>query len=327
MENINIELSSEEDVLFLNIPTDVDLLEYRFFPANLDERLTPEKLIEIWKKFHGCGYEIPLDRMVYHLYKDEFKPNLVLSGPVKFWQVLRMIYLLDKCSKLGKFHKFMEKGEQISKIKNLIKKMEKTEEEKDMKEKTIDLYGAILSVISELKIASILTEDKFEIEFIDKEGASTETGARPDIKFLKNGFTADLKYNFQYNFSFNSQDYISYNTMIKDLLITSKKNRRKKDIEKSDILIINCMDLYYQQIFSDILNKSEIPIESSGILPIKDAMERAFEIVNSGDKAIMLLFKGGTLSKEFQALVFPAIFFNSVEYKDPRRIYEVKDDT
>jgi hypothetical protein len=113
------------------------------------------------------------------------------------------------------------------------------------------------------------------------------------------------------------------------LLITSRKNIREDDLNKSNIIIINCMDLYYQQIFSNMLfdcfKNMGVPIESFEISPIKEAMERAFEIVNSDDNAIMLLFKGEILSREFRALVLPARFISSVKYPNHRRVYEVKD--
>jgi hypothetical protein len=324
MENVNIELSSVEDTLFINILTNGDFTgRLHYFPANLDERPTPDKMIEIWERFKGGRHQIPLDRMVYYLYKDEYKPGVVISGAAKFWQVLRMLYLLDKCSRIDKFEKLMRKEEQISKIKNIINKLGKKLTEEETKKKTIELYVAILSVISELEIVSILIENKFDIEFVDKKGA------RADIKFIKNGLTAELEYLFPYKSSSPKQDFITFERMIRDLLITSRKSIREDDLKKSDIIIINCMDLYYQQIFSNMLfdcfKNMGVPIESFEISPIKEAMERAFEIVNSDDNAIMLLFKGEILSREFRALVLPARFISSVKYPNHRRVYEVKD--
>lgn len=128
MENVNIELSSVEDTLFINISTDGGFTgQLHYFPENLGEKLTPDKMTEIYGRFKGGIYKIPLDRIIYYLYKDEYKPDTVISGAAKFWQVLRMLYLLDKCSGIGKFDKFFEPGEQIKNIKSLIKNLETTE--------------------------------------------------------------------------------------------------------------------------------------------------------------------------------------------------------
>ncbi len=329
MENVSIALSSREDTLFLSLCVDGNFKgELHFDLTGLDERLTPEKMIDIWNKFKGGKFEIPLDRMVYYLYKDEYKPDVIISGNA-IWKVLRLLYLLDKCSGLGKFEKFFEPGEQINTIRRIIKKWGTTEEK--TKEQIIELDKAILSVISELEIASILTENKLDIEFIDKKGAITKTGARPDIKFIRNGLTADVKYTTPYRSSPPKKDFITFKTMINDLLITLRKYADEDDLKKSDIIIINCMDLYYQSLFSSCLSElGEIMIDVDkrivfNILQIKDAMDKAFEIVKSCDNAMMLFFDGERLSGEFRALVYPASFIKScVKFEDPKRVYEIK---
>ncbi len=331
MENVSIALSSRKDTLFLTLCVDGNFKgELHFDLTGLDERLTPEKMIDIWNKFKGGKFEIPLDRMVYYLYKDEYKPDMIISGDA-IWKVLRLLYLLDKCSGIGKFEKFFEPGEQIKNIKTIIKKCRTTEEM--TKKQTIELDTAILSVISELEIASILTENKLDIEFIDKKGARTKTGAIPDIKFIRNGLTADVKYTTPYKSSPPKEDFITFKTMINDLLITLRKYADEHDLKKSDIIIINCMHLYYQQLFSSFLSElgeRMIEVDSKrivfNVLQIKDAMDKAFEIVKSCDNAMMLFFDGERLSGGFRALVFPASFIKScVKFEDHRRVYEIKN--
>ncbi len=180
---------------------------------------------------------------------------------------------------------------------------------------------------------SRLTENKLDIEFIDKKGATTKTGARPDIKFIRNGLTADVKYTTPYRSSPPKEDFITFKTMINDLLITLRKYADEHNLKKSDIIIINCMHLYYQQLFSSFLSElGEIMIEVDSkrivfnILQIKDAMDKAFEIVKSRDNAMMLFFDGERLSGGFRALVFPASFIkNCVKFEDHRRVYEIKN--
>ncbi len=151
----NVKLSSEKNIVWLTFLEDGNCIgKLPYFQTNLDERLIPEKMIEIWDRFQD-KYKIPLERIVYYLYKDEYKPDVKIFGAAKFWQVLEMLYLLNKCSGLGKFEKFFEPGEQINTIRRIIKKWGTTEEK--TKEQIIELDTAILSVISELEIASILT--------------------------------------------------------------------------------------------------------------------------------------------------------------------------
>lgn len=326
MEKVSIALSSRNDTLYLSLYVDGNFKkDIHFDLTGLDERLTPEKMIDIWNKFKGSEFKIPLDRMVYYLYKNEYKPNQIISGD-SIWKVLRLLYLLDKCSRIGKFDKFFEKGEQIRNIQS-IKKWKTTEEK--IKRQIIELDTAILSVISELEIASILTENGLDIEFIDKEGAITETGSRPDIKFIRNGLTADIMYATPYRSSPLTEDFITFETMIRDLLITLRKYADKHHLGKSDIIIIDSIDLYYQQQFLGCLSEvGETMIYGDivfNILHIKDAMDKAFEIVKSCDNAMMLFFDGDKLSGGFRALVFPARYINYIKYEYPRRVYEIKN--
>lgn len=339
MENVSIVLTSKEGGLFLSLYVNEDFKrEFYFDLTDIDEELTPEKMIGIWNKFKGGIFtehdRIPLDKIVY--YKDKYKTNETNSSNA-IWTVFKLLYLLDKCSELGKFEKFFERGEQIKTIQSIIKKWGTTEEK--IKTQIKDLDTAILSIIAELEIASILAENKLDIEFIKKKGVKAKIEARPDIKFIRNGLTADVKYATPYESFPPAKDFITFKTMIKDLLITLRNYAREHDLEKSDIIIINCMDLYYQQQESSCLSElgeimippEAIDIDGDGkhimfnILQIKDAMNKAFEIVKSCDKAMMLFFDGKRLSGEFRALVFPANFISCVKYEDHRRVYEIKN--
>ncbi|WAM22757.1 MAG: hypothetical protein OI715_01265 (plasmid) [Candidatus Methanoperedens sp.] len=335
MENVNIELTSKRDTLFLSLCINGNIEEELYFDlTDLDEILTPEKMIDIWYKFKGDKFNIPLDKVVY--YKAKYKRNAINSSNA-IWIVFKLLYLLDKCSGIGKFEKFSEPGEQIKKIQRTIRKWGTTEEETRDGIKALD--EAILSVIAELEVASILTENKFDIEFIDKKEARTGTGSRSDIKFIRNGLTADIVYATPYGSSPPTEDFITFKTMIKDLLINLRSQSDENHLEKADIIIINCMDLYYQQTVSSMLSdlgEIIIPPEAIdidcdskhivfNILQIKDAMDKAFEIVKSCDKAMMLLFDGKRLSGGFRALVFPASFISScIKYDDHRKLYEIK---
>ena len=136
-----------------------------------------------------------------------------------------------------------------------------------------ELYETARSLVSELRMVYILVKNNFDIKLIDGKNK------RPDIEFIKNGLKADLKYSLPYNFSnLETNSCYTNENIKKDLLITARHYCREGDLKKADMIIINSSDLYFQNIFLGFTNVA---------LPVKDAIERAFEIVNSGEKAIV----------------------------------------
>jgi hypothetical protein len=272
-----MDFSTEGDKLFLH----GNFGNLHYFTANLNDSLTPERMIEIWEKFENkC--EIHLDKMVEYLHKN----NELIHGPMTWYIILEMLYLLEECSSINGFdERLKNKEELVQKIKSIIKKLEKSSIDRQKQEKKIlELYKIARSLVSELKMVYILVKNNFDIKLIDRKNK------RPDVEFIKNGFTADFKYSFPYKFSnLSGNSFYTYEEIIRNILITAKHYRRKDDFEKADIIFINCSELYFQNIFLGFTNDYCQAFEPQYVaLPVKDAIERAFEIVNSGEKAIVL---------------------------------------
>jgi len=287
-----------------------------YFPTNINDSLTPERMIEIWKKFENT-YKIPLDKMVEYLLHKRDKWDIVLE----------MLYLLEECSSINGFdERLRNKEELVGQIKGIIKKLEKSSlDTKKQKETIIDLYESARSLVSELNMVYILAKNNFDIKLIDRKNK------RPDIEFIKNGFTADLKYSFPYDFS-NLPNHSVYpiEEMIRNILITAKHYCRKDDFEKADIIIINGSDLYFQNIFSHFINDASHAVKPQYVvLPLKDAIDRAFKIVKSGENAIVIVMLPMPFSpqevyaREVSALAIGESSVSCVKSSEPR-VHEKK---
>ncbi len=276
-------------------------------------------MIKIWEKFEN-RFKIHFDKMIEYLYK---------YHKLSDWEiVLEMLYLLEECSGINGFdERLKNKSELMQKIKSIIKELEKRSIDIDTQkqEKIIrELYETTRSLVSELTMVYILVKNNFDIKLIDRKNK------RPDIEFIKNGFTADLKYSFPYGFSdLPRNSFYTKEEIIRNFLITAKHYCREDDLEKADIIIINVGDLYYQNIFASFTNDDLQAFKPYVALPLKDAIENAFEIVNSGEKAIVQFWLPMPFSprevdaRKVLALAVAESSVSCVKSSEPR-VHEIK---
>src|SRR5450759_1703341 len=110
-----MDLTTEDDMLYL----DGSVGNLYYSTTNLNDSLTPERMIKIWRKFEN---KINLDKMVEFFHNGELN-----NRPMTWHIVLEMLYLLEECSSINGFDdRLRNRQELLEKISSIIKKMEKS---------------------------------------------------------------------------------------------------------------------------------------------------------------------------------------------------------